>query len=275
MLTRFVVKGIAYGLLFLMLVFAVLPIAWVVLSSLKTNEEISPELFKLPREFKFTNLVRVWLEGKFGEALRNSIIVASISLAGMLIPSLMGGYALARLKFRGRNLIFVAWLVGMMLPAQVQLMPLYRVMHLLRVVDTHWALILTYWGSTSFACFAFKTFFEALPREIEEAARIDGCSVFGSLWRIAFPLGRPAMVVVTTFYAVFLWNDFVHPLVFLKDQKLFTLPLKLLLFRWGNWNNPSAVFASLVIGIAPSLALYWLLREDLIRSLTIGAGNMH
>lgn len=262
---------LSYGVCLLVLVIVTYPVLWMFMGSLKESWEVIARPFSPPLYPSLENYVEAWRVARFGRAFVNSILVTAFSLAGILLVSTMGGYAFAKLDFLGKDFLFYFWLIGMMVPSHVSLIPNFIVFDRLHLIDSYFALFLIYLSGTSFGVFIMRSFFFTVPTEILEAARIDGCSEFGAFWRVALPLARGGLAVIAIFYFVYLWNDFVYPLTFLRSTKMNTVPLALMIFR-GRWTADwGPLFAALSMASLPPLVFYFFFQKQFVRGLTAGA----
>lgn len=216
-----------YGLLCVLAIPFVFPTWWMVTSSFKPVSDI----FAYPPQLLPTNptvaAYREVFDGRpFVRQYVNSVYIAALVTAGTMIVSSLAGYAFARIKFRGQNALFLVVLVGLLIPSEVTIVPLFQMFNDLGLTNTHWPLILVpIFGAPSvLATFIMRQFFISLPHELEEAARIDGIGYFGTFWRIALPLARPALGAVGIFTFLHSWNLYLEPVVYLSSPDMFTLP---------------------------------------------------
>ncbi|GAB3225196.1 carbohydrate ABC transporter permease [Glycomyces halotolerans] len=222
-----------YGLLCLLAVPFVFPTWWMVTSSLKPAGEIfafPPTL--LPSDPSLDAYARVFEFAPFATQYFNSMYIATLATVGTLAVSSLAGYAFARIRFPGHNLLFLLVLVGLLIPSEVTIVPLFQLFNRFGMIDTHWPLILVpIFGAPSvLATLIMRQFFIALPSEIEEAGRMDGLGRFALYWRIALPLSRPALGAVAIFSFLYSWNLYLEPVVFLSTPERFTLPQALTQF---------------------------------------------
>ena len=193
-------------------------------------------------------------------------------MALLLVTGTLAAYALARYPFRGNDLIYLYFLTGIMVPIRLAIIPLFILMRDLHLLDTHWSLILVYAASgLPSAIFILAGFFRAVPRELDNAARIDGAGELGILVRVMLPLVRPALAIVTIYNIIPIWNDFFFPLVFIHQDRLKTLPLGLTVFFGEFATNWALLFAGLTLAAAPVVALYVVMSQQFIKGLTAGA----
>ena len=260
-----------YPFCLLILAIVAYPVLWMLLGSLKETWEVLAHPFSLPLHPTLSNYVEAWQVAKFGRAFLNSVVVTTVSIAGILLISTMAGYVFAKLDFAGKTFLFYFWLAGMMVPPHVSLLPNFIIFDRLHLINKYLSLFCIYFSSTSFGVFIMRSFFISVPTEILEAARIDGCSEFGTFWRVALPLARGGLTVIAIFYFVFLWNDFMYPLTFLRDPALNTVSLALMAFRdiWAADWGP--MLAALSMASLPPVVFYFFFQKQFIRGMTAGA----
>jgi raffinose/stachyose/melibiose transport system permease protein len=248
------------------------PILIMGLSSFKNTREIFQNSFGLPAVWRWENFARVWVEAKFALYFRNSIVITLASIVVILALGTMAGYALGRFRFSGNDLLYLFFLSGLMLPIRLGIIPLFLLMRNLRLLDTPWALILTYAASgLPSAVFILTGFFRALPSDLDSAARIDGAGEWLIYRRVMLPLVRPALVIVTVYNLIPIWNDFFFPLVFIHSDRLKTLPLGMTAFFGQYYTDWATLFAGLTLAAVPVVVLYAVLAQHFIRGLTAGA----
>jgi raffinose/stachyose/melibiose transport system permease protein len=218
------------------------------------------------------NFSKVWILARFGDYFQNSVIVTAAS-AGILVAfGAMASYALGRFTFRGNDLMYIYFLSGLLLPIRLAIIPLFILMRNLNLLDSLWSLILIYAASgLPSAIFILTGFFRTLPADLDSAARIDGAGEWSIFTRIMLPLVRPALVIVTIYNIIPIWNDFFFPLVFIKSDRLKTLPLGMTTFFGQYYTDYAALFAGLTLAALPVVALYIALSQHFIRGLTAGA----
>ncbi len=248
------------------------PLVIMGLSAFKNTREIFQNAFGLPVVWRWDNFTRVWVEAKFALYFRNSVVITLASIVIILVLGAMAGYALGRFRFGGNDLLYLFFLSGLMLPLRLGIIPLFILMRNLRLLDTPWALILTYAASgLPSAVFILTGFFRALPSDLDSAARIDGASEWLIYQRVMLPLVRPALVIVAVYNLIPIWNDFFFPLVFIHSDRLKTLPLGMTAFFGQYYTDWATLFAGLTLAALPVVALYALLSQHFIRGLTAGA----
>lgn len=265
-------RTVAYVLLTLGAVIAIAPFIVTILASLKTGPELVQGILSPPEDAQWENYREAWVQGRFGRFFANSIIVA----AGVVIPSLflstLSGYALARFRFRGSSLAFGYLLLGLVIPLQAMVVPLYYVLRELNMLDSLIGLILPQIAmSMSFGTLLMRQSFRTIPTEILEASIVDGASSWESLWQVMFPLSRPMIGTVGLMFFIWTWNEFMLPLVVNINPRYHTLPVGLMYFqdRWTA-NIPLIAAASTIIFI-PLVVMFLLFQRQLISGITQGA----
>ncbi|GAA1915600.1 carbohydrate ABC transporter permease [Streptomyces durmitorensis] len=251
----------------LAVLFAV-PLLWLLLSSVMSNAEINrfpPALW--PSGIDLGGYRYVLGNAMFPRWLMNSAIVSAVAVASNLVFGALGGYAFARMRFRGSRVLLVLMLATMAVPFQLTMIPTFLVMKKLGLIDTLGALIVPSLV-TPFAVFLLRQFFLSLPRELEEAAWIDGCSRLRVLWAIVLPLARPALATVAVLTFLTTWNDLTWPLIAINHDTQYTLQLGLTTFQGQHHTRWSAVMAGNVITVLPVLLAFLVAQKAFIRSVT-------
>jgi multiple sugar transport system permease protein len=260
-----------YGLLCVLLIPFVFPTWWMLTSSVKPISDIfafPPDLW--PRRFDFSTYAKVFELQPFARQYWNSAYIAAIVTLGTMVVSSMAGYAFARIKFPFSNTIFMIVLLGLLIPSEVTIVPLFQMFLGWGMINTHWPLILVpVFGAPSvFATFVMRQFFIALPGELEEAARVDGLGRFKIFWLIALPLAKPALGAVAIFTFLHSWNLYLEPIVFLSSTQMFTLPQALTQFTdaYGGamWNIQLAAATMTAI---PVLVVFIIAQKQFVEGL--------
>lgn len=261
-----------YVLLGIVAILMLFPLLWLLSTSLKSPSEyifqFPPQL--LPTQPTFNNFVRVWQTNPFGRYLFNSTLVALLTVGLNLLFCALAAYPLARLQFKGREIIFTAIVTTIMIPFQIVMIPLYILTVQLGITNSYIGIIFPAIAS-AFGIFLLRQAFQGVPKELEEAARIDGCSELGLWWNIMIPAVRPALVTLAIFVFIGSWSDFLWPLIVVNDDNLFTLPLgvaKLAATFSLDWR---LIAAGSVISIAPILILFLFVQRYIVPTET-GSG---
>ena len=213
-----------------------------------------------------------WEDGHFGTYLRSSVIVTACVVVVSGVLSVLAGYALGMMRFRGEQVLFYAFLLGLMVPLEATIVPLYYDLRDLGLTDTYWALILPQSGlSVAFGTFWMRAFFRSVPCSLVEAARLDGSSSWTTLWRVVLPLGRPAVLTMVVLVSMWTWNEFLLALVMVSDESLRTAPLGLAFFQGRNTTDEALLAAGSVIVATPVVLVYLFLQRHFIRGMLSGA----
>ena len=271
--------SIKYVVLTILAILFLFPIAWSLLNSLKQpSEALAVPPTYLPTRIVFDNYTQLTSFGKYGVLghVENSAIVALMTVFGSLVLSTLGGYGFARFDFPGKNALFIMVLSTLMIPFQSILIPLFVMLVRFDLNDTLIGLALVYITfQLPFGIFLMRNSFLAVPREIEEAALLDGCSSLSLLYRMMLRLVLPGIVTVAIYAFINSWNEFLAALIFMSDQDKFTLPVFLTLVRSGIYGTVDwgALQAGVVVAIAPCLVVFLLLQRYYINGLMGGAVN--
>ncbi len=258
--------------IFLLLAAAVLyPLVWMVLSSLKTQPEIFQDPMGLPQDPNLDNYARALGEGNFALNLMNSLIVTLPAVFLLVLISAFAAFAFARLKFPGRRILFYLLLIGVMVPPQAIVIPVFQVIFRLGLLNTFTGLVLVYLSWSPVAILILTTFFRGIPQEMFEAAQIDGAGLMRSLFRIALPLAMPAIATVGIFYFVWIYNDLLYPLVLLQDPSKATIPIGLLQFQGQYRSDWATQNAALTMAMSIPVIVYMFAQDKFVRGLTAGA----
>lgn len=254
--------------------FTIFALSWIVLASFKTSREIFREPFKLPAEIQWENYVNAWNSVRLGDYFFNSVIIVAISLVILLAVSAPAAYALSRFKFRGVGILTTIYILGIGIPYPLLFIPLFGLLTALRVINTLPGLILVYVSlSIPFTVFLLTGFFATLPRELEEASLIDGCSNWQTFRLVMLPLAAPGLLTAAIFNGIGLWNEYQLALVFINNPDNRTLSLGLYAMQnamqyTGDWPG---LFAGVVIVMIPTIILFIILSERMISGITMGA----
>lgn len=261
-----------YALLGLYGLSVVYPIALMLVSSFKDSREIFTEPFALPQSWSPANYIEAWTEGNFSSYFFNSVWISGVSVVLVLLIGSLAAYPLGRYTFRGKAFLSIYFLAGLMLPIRLGILPLFFLMRTLGLLNTPFSLIAIYVASgLPFTIFVLSNFFETLPRELEDAARLDGASEFRIYAQVMLPLIRPALATVAIFNFIPWWNDFFFPLIFIRSEAYKTLPLGLFGFFGEHQNDWGLLFAGLTITTLPLLVAYLFASKQIVKGLTAGA----
>ncbi len=261
-----------YTLLISVLLISVMPFFWTWTTALRTSKDFMRGPFTLPKEIYWGNLPQAWTVGHFGLYWKNSLIISVPTTLAVLAVCTLGGYALARLEFPGRNVIFYIFLMGLMIPFETIMIPLYYELNAMKILATPAAAILPMIAlGLPFGLFMMRAFFLSLPYELSDAARVDGCGELGVFWRVMLPLTTPAVSTLGVFQFMWSWNALLIPLVYVQREEFRPLTVGLLMFqdRWGRDYGLTA--AGVTITSLPVIIVFIIFQRQFIRGLSAGA----
>lgn len=260
---------LSYALCVVVAVTTLFPLAWMILGSLKSAAEVAqyPPTF-LPRELAWRNYVEVFTTVPFLRFILNSFLVASsVTLVALLFHA-MAGYSLARLRYPGRDWLFIAVVATLMVPFSVTLIPSFILVRSLGWFDTYWALIVPAIPN-AFGIFLLRQFYLGLPVELEEAARLDGDTPAGVFWHIALPLSRPILATLATFFFLANWNSYLWPLVITQSPQLRVIQVAIASFAGEYSTAWQLIMAGSTIAALPGLLLYLFLQRYLVEGIKL------
>jgi raffinose/stachyose/melibiose transport system permease protein len=264
-------QAVTYTLLGVFSLIALVPIAGIVFTALQAPGGLAT--FGEPNGFHPGNFATAWDEGNFSSYLRSSVIVAVTVVAASTLLSIPAGYAFGMMRFRGEQALFYLFLLGLMVPLEATIVPLYYDFRDLALTDTYAALILPQIGvSLAFGTFWMRAFFRSVPRSLVEAARIDGAGSLRILRSVLFPQVRPALLTLCVLVFMYTWNEFLLALVMLQGSNNTTAPLGLSYFAGVTRSgDPTKVAAAAVMVALPVVAVYLVLQRHFIRGVLAGA----
>lgn len=258
--------GIVLGIIFLT------PFYFVLINSFKSFAEILIDAAAWPKEFLFSNYVKVWDILNFPRAFWNSLVITVISIAGIVVITSMAAWKMVRTPGKLSKILFIFFVSAMVIPFQTVMIPLMKLGGLLGLTNSIPGLIIMYFGfGVPLSLFLYHGFVKTIPYEIEEAARIDGCSQFGVFWRIVFPLLKPITVTVVILNTLWIWNDYLLPLLVLQDAELRTIPLAASAFFAQYTKQWDMGLAALVLGVTPIIIFFLFLQKHIINGIASGS----
>ncbi|WP_214416873.1 carbohydrate ABC transporter permease [Sphaerisporangium fuscum] len=254
--------GLAIGVMF------VLPLVFVVLTAFMSDRQaLTSDLW--PRSWHPENLAEVFHRAPLLRYLGNSLLYSLLATAGMLLSSVPAAYALARMRWRGRQAAFLVVIAAMMLPPQVLSVPLYVLWARLHLTGTLWPLILPYFLVDAFSIFLLRQFFLTIPQSYLDAARVDGCGDLRALLRVLVPMARPGIAAVSLFCFMYTWNDYFGPLLYAgEDPDQWTLSLALASFRGAHQVQWNLTMAATVVVMLPVILLFLFAQKSFVRGIT-------
>ena len=262
-------RVVAHVVMYAAALLTIAPFVWMVLTSFKDISEIfnyPPTWW--PEEFTLDNYAATFNAAPFGRFYLNSLFVATTVTLGQLVTCSMAAYAFARMEFWGRDVLFYIFLATMMVPLHVTMIPSFMILHWLGLIDTYGALIIPGLAS-AFGTFLLRQFFLSIPKELEEAAFLDGCGRFRVLWQIIVPLARPALATLAIFTFMGVFNDFIWALVVINSEDLYTVQLGLAIFRDRYSTEWGSLMAGSVVATLPILIVFFLAQKHFIQGIAL------
>jgi raffinose/stachyose/melibiose transport system permease protein len=261
-----------YLILLVFMLVVLVPIWGMFTSAFKTSTEVMSGPFSLPSQWSLQNFEQAWRVGRFNIFFKNSVIVATAVVISSVFLSTLSGYAFGSLPLPGKNWLYPLMLIGYMVPFEAVIIPLYNLLDKFGITDTLWALILPQIGlSVSFGTMWMASFFENTPRELTDAATIDGCSRWQTLWYILWPIAKPAVTTLVVLIFMWTWNEFLLALVMVQNESLRTLPVGLAFFQGKYTANIPLMAAGAIIVALPTILIYVLFQRFFIRGMLGGA----
>lgn len=266
-----ILKILLHIFLLILVVIILFPVCWLVLNSLKTNQEMFLNSLAFPKKWMFENYVTAWNKGLVSYFV-NSIIVGALSIGIILALSSMLAYGLTRFNLPGSGFIFILVLGGMALSEQVALVPLYKILQAVKLYNTRAALVLPYVAfRIPFTMFLMRSYFISIPKELEEAAIVDGCKSWQRFTQIILPISKPVLASCAIVNLNHVWNEFLFANVFLENKKLMTIPLGLMTFQGDLKSDYVVMLAGILICSLPMVILFLCMSKQFVRGLTSGA----
>jgi multiple sugar transport system permease protein/raffinose/stachyose/melibiose transport system permease protein len=269
---KYVKSVIMHAILLSVAVTCIFPLVWMFASSLKTQETIFSDMSIFVTNPRWSNYYDAWTKGNFGAFFFNSIIYTTSVVGGVVIFASMAAFAFARLQFPGKNFLFYMFLITMMIPIPGSFIPLYVLLNKLHLINTRLGYILPQINAgLALAIYLLKTFFEELPKDLEDSARIDGCGKFGVYWHIAMPLAKPAIAVIVVFNAMAVWNEYLLAMLILSSKHLMPLQRGLMVFQGAHITQYPLLMAGITITVIPIVTIYLIMQRHIITGITAGA----
>ena len=260
---------------FLMLVFGAalfcVPFLWTVSTALKPSDQVfaSPPQW-IPRPVEWGNFRRAWTELPFPTFVGNTVFITACATFGQIFSGSLVAYGFARFSFKGKNALFYLMLSTMMLPSQVTMIPVFLLWRQLGLIDTFAPLIVpAFFGGGAFTIFLLRQFFMTIPRELDEAAMIDGANPLTIWWKVLLPLARPALITTTLFSLVGHWDDFMGPLIYLNSMEKYTVSIGLRLFQDMYGTQLELLMAASLIHILPMIALFFVAQRYFVKGIAL------
>lgn len=263
-----------FKILFLvvMAIFALVPLTQVLINSFRTDREVKTMPLGLPKEWVFNNYAETWKIGEYATAYFNSLFTAFIVIAVVLTVVGLGAYAISKLEFKLRGFFTAYFFVAISLPGFLYIVPDYFVMNKLGLVDTRWSLIIVYIAmQIPFNMLLLRTFLAGIPRELEEAAKIDGCNELNSLLKITIPIAKPMFLTIAILVFVNVWNEFLWSNTFITTESLKLVATRFVKFTGEYGSNMARIYTASVITMAPVIILYLFFSRRFIEGMTSGS----
>lgn len=274
MTLRNILNKLGYGMILLLLILIMfIPIYYLLVTTFKTPAEAVARPLGIPRDFTFNNYIKAIKAMNFGQALMNNLIIAVISVIFLLVFSSMSAYVIARSKRRIFQFMYFLFMAGLIIPFQISIIPLYKIISGLKLMNTHPGVILVdvFCINLPLSIFLFRGFINTVPIELEEAALLDGCGTFQCFWRIIFPLLKPIVSTVAILDTLAVWNDFMTPLLFLQSPKKQVL-LQQVYRNVGPFSTDwTSFFPMLVMATVPLVLFYLIMQKQVIEGVVTGA----
>jgi len=265
-------KIIIFTILVIYTIFEIGPFVWITFMSFKTTEEFYESPYSLPLHPHFEKYPVVWIDYNYSTYFLNSAIIVGGAVLIILVLGSMAAYFFAKFSFRFSEMIFQIIFLSIMFPPQVRLISLYQMLVEYHLINTRIGLMLVY-ASTQlpFSIYVLRTFFESIPRDLLDAAKIDGCSEWKAFWRIMFPVARPGLTAITILNFVMLWNEFLFAVTFISSDSKRTLPLGVMRFLGEHYEDVCMVATGVMIAVIPILIFYIIFSEKFIEGMTVGS----
>jgi multiple sugar transport system permease protein len=271
--THMLVNALLYALLTAGAVVAMVPMAWTLSSSLKDTIHIfTLQVEWIPHPALWSNYQELFVRLPFVRYVSNTMLIVVSNVVSSVIMGSIAAFAFARLRAPGKNLLFYLVISTMLLPSQVTLIPRYIIYAKLQMIDTYWPLVIPGWlGGGAFEIFLFRQFFLGLPLELDDAARIDGCSTWGIYWNIVMPLAKPVVATLAIFNFIWAWSDLFGPLIYLNTMEKFTLPLGLATLQHNaeRSSRTELVMCGAVVSIIPPLVIFFLGQNYFVQGIAL------
>jgi raffinose/stachyose/melibiose transport system permease protein len=269
---RTAVQALRYAICSVAALVILVPILLAIVGGLKTNAQLIARPFSIPDPFVWSNYTDVLRSGSFWRQCGNSLLVMVTTTFLVLGLASSAAFVFARFSFRGREIIFTYFTLGLLFPAAIAILPLYLLIRQLGLVDSLWGIILPQAAfGLPFGVLIMRNFFLAIPSELEDAAYVDGATPFEFFWRILIPLARPGLAAVAVLTMVTSWNNFFLPLVVLNTDSLWTLPLGVMQFQGQYSTDWGRVLAFVSLALTPAVVFYLFAERQIIAGLTAGA----
>jgi multiple sugar transport system permease protein len=268
--TKILRQTVFYILLVVLSAIFILPLFWMISTSLKPDVQIFifPPVW-IPNPVQWSNYPMALTFIPFGLYLKNTLIICGLSVLGVLVSCPLVAFGFSRIQWPERDFFFILLISTMMIPYQVTMIPVYLIFNKIGWINTFKPLVIPPFFGAAFYIFLLRQFFMTIPGELDDAARVDGCSEFAILYRIILPLAKPALAVIALFQFVASWNDFLGPLIYLTDQNKYTLAIGLQQFQSGYHTAWSLLMAAATLVTLPVIVLFFFTQKTFIQGITL------
>lgn len=266
------VLAVKYIVMILFTILCLYPLFWLFLSSFKTNQELYSNTWGLPEKWSLTNYVNALTKGHILVYFGNSVIISVSAVVVTVVLATMVSYALSRMKWRLSGTIYRLFLMGMMIPIYALIIPMFSIFKSMNLLNTYLAVIIPQIAvGLPMAIYIITGFMDSIPRELEEAAIIDGCSVLQCFQKIILPISKSSIVTVAVITFINVWNDLLLPRIFLTDSNMMTLPVGLTNFQAQYSTDYVGMIAAVIITVIPSIIVYIILHKQIMEGMVAGA----
>lgn len=265
-------NAVVHVFLMIVTVSCLFPIFWMVRSSLMTNATIFTDQSLFPKAVHWQNYLEAWTRGNFAVYFLNSIIYTVSVVSGIVVVASLAAFAFSRLYFPGRDAIFYMFVAAMMIPLPGSFVPLFVMMNKMHLINTRFGYILCMINvGLSLSILLLKTFFDKMPLDLEDAARIDGCNRMQIWWHVALPLARPALAVIVIYNSLNVWNEYILASLLLNDKNLMPLQKGLMVFNGAYQVDYPVLMAGLTMTALPIVVIYLMMQKHIVKGLSSGA----
>jgi ABC-type glycerol-3-phosphate transport system permease component len=271
--SRWIDRGLAvtaYAVIVIGALTMVIPFVWMVTTSLKDVAEAAifpPRV--LPRQPLWSNYVDVFVKVPFARILLNTVVIATLGVAGQVLTTSLAGFTFARLRFKGRGVVFMVLLATLMIPHQVTLVPQYLLFKQFGWINTYFPLTVPYWLGGAFGTFLMRQYFLTIPQDLFDAARVDGCNPFRIYWQIFMPLAGPALATLALFTFMGRWNDLLGPLICLNKVEMMTVTVGITYFVGQYYTDIPMVMATSVVSMLPTVAAFLFAQRYFVQGVVL------
>lgn len=271
-MSKKIISLLKHSFMILISAACIFPLLWMISSSLKTQSAIFSDMSLFVLRPSWQNYITAWVKGNFGIYFLNSVFYTVTIVGGIVLVSSLAAYAFARLEFPFKNFLFLLLLAPMMIPIPGGFVALYVLLNKMHLINTRIGYILPQINAgLAMSIFLLKSFFEKIPRDLEDSAKIDGCSRLGIYWHLCMPLAKPALAIVVIYDTLYVWNEYLLAMLILSDKSLMPLTRGLMIFRGEHVTQYPILMAGMCIATIPIIFLYLLMQKHIIKGVMAGA----